>query len=275
MLDETRGGIPIYAGNAIGFDEWVFRIEAKLHGAEAIKTTKPEILAELGSRVIEGLRGDALRISMDMGVPEVCKTGGVRKLIERIDDYVKPLRREEAQALYREGNKPDGLMARATGESIIAYTDRRKRWWTKLRKLDEKIQCSDELLASMMLDQAKFNRIERNLVLTSVNNQYDFDLLAVAMREQHPNLHSAERGKGGGGPSHPGKGRGFRKGKKGHGKAYAHVADATDVDTNETYQMSTEDDYQYSIDAEAAADYPDRAQAYQAVCYTAAAAATW
>ena len=99
LLEETRSGIPIYYGNALGYDEWVFRVKVKKNAAERVKDTKPEILVELGSKVVEGMRGEALRIAMDLGVEQLGKEGGVQKLMDKVAFHITPLRAEEAKAL--------------------------------------------------------------------------------------------------------------------------------------------------------------------------------
>ena len=55
---ETKSGVPVYDGNAGGFFEWESRTLARYHSTE--KTD----LWKLGSRLVEGLTGEALKVAM-------------------------------------------------------------------------------------------------------------------------------------------------------------------------------------------------------------------
>ena len=131
---ETKQGVPLYHGDATGFEEWKFRTEARLH-AIVPKSQEAEDLAdvarrktELGSKVIEGLRDEALKVAMDLGTEVITTATGVEKLVAAMDQVVAPLRIREAKFLYREGTKKNGILSRQMTESMMSYTMRRRRW---------------------------------------------------------------------------------------------------------------------------------------------------
>ena len=109
---ETRSGIFIFDGRATNYHEWEFRTLARYHG------TKEEDKATLGGKVLEGLKGDAYLVVQDMGITELSKPGAVPVLVDLMKKMVFPHLRDEAKELYREGQRKDGSLARAAGESM-------------------------------------------------------------------------------------------------------------------------------------------------------------
>ena len=82
---QTRAGIPIYRGGALGFEEWKFKI---LGRAKAIKSQadekNPESIAEVekklidfSSKIIEALEDDALHIAIEVGHDTLSTKDGV------------------------------------------------------------------------------------------------------------------------------------------------------------------------------------------------------
>ena len=68
-VPETNGGIPIFAGQPERFESWVWKVELKrdamnLDPDEQKRNFK---VREFGSRLTEGLSGEAQRIAMDLG----------------------------------------------------------------------------------------------------------------------------------------------------------------------------------------------------------------
>ena len=64
QYEGTRDGIPIYSGEATTFHDWSFRTSIKYLAAKAYD--KSRVIAS----VIEGLRGEAADIAMDIGTEE-------------------------------------------------------------------------------------------------------------------------------------------------------------------------------------------------------------
>ena len=68
----TKSGSYIYWGDAANFHEWVFRTElrAKTAGSDPTK------YAEIMSKIVDGLRGEALIAAKEIGVEKLWQTGG-------------------------------------------------------------------------------------------------------------------------------------------------------------------------------------------------------
>ena len=148
---ETKSGCFIYDGTPSLFHEWEFRTMARYNAASE------EDRAKLGSRILEGLRGDAFMIACDMGQEALGKADAIPKLIELIRNSVYPFQEVEAAALYKVGQKKKGPLARANGESMVSYIRRRKRWWELLKKLDDKSEISEIIRANLLLELSGLN----------------------------------------------------------------------------------------------------------------------
>ena len=68
----TKSGSYIYWGDAAHFHEWVFRTElrARAAGVDPVK------YAEVMSRIVDGLRGEAFIAAKDIGVERLWQPGG-------------------------------------------------------------------------------------------------------------------------------------------------------------------------------------------------------
>ena len=62
---ETKSGSYIYAGEPSSYHEWEFRTQFRM------ATAKEEDMAVVGSKIVEGLRGDALHAAMSLGVEKL------------------------------------------------------------------------------------------------------------------------------------------------------------------------------------------------------------
>ena len=80
--EETQAGVPKYAGHAWNLEEWKFRVMNKKKAIEMMTDTEkiPEKIADLASRIIDGLTDDALKIAMDLGDNVLTKLDGLDKL---------------------------------------------------------------------------------------------------------------------------------------------------------------------------------------------------
>ena len=117
---ETKSGVFRYDGSPGGFHEWEFRTRARYYG------TKKEDKTQLGSRVLEGLSGEAYLVARNLGIDILSEKEGVMKLIGAMRERIFPYLADEAKILYREGQRKDGLLSRAAGESMLSYVNRRK-----------------------------------------------------------------------------------------------------------------------------------------------------
>ena len=145
---------------------------------------------KVATSIAETLQGDPLQVAMDIGIPALTRRAsrGIEKLIEQVQDRIFPLKVEEAKALYKEGHKIGGIVSRQHGESMASYITRRERWYTLLTSMDSSVTFSDHMLADMLLDNAGLNETQKLLILTSVNNEMNFDKIAEAMKKQHSKI---------------------------------------------------------------------------------------
>ena len=77
------------------------------------------------------------------------------------------------------------------------YVKRRGQAWRKMLELDDSFAISETIKGEMLLDAAGLTKIEKQLVVSSTLNHYEYDVVAKALQEQHERLHEEERGKGG------------------------------------------------------------------------------
>ena len=268
---ETRGGIPIYNGSASGLADWKFRVETRLNAVEAEKdeTKREQKLVELASHIVDALTDEALKIAKDVGSSNVLLPGGLKKLIERIEEAVLEFKEEEARELYHWGAKFRGPLARQPGESMSQYIARRRRWESQLKSLDSKVVVSDTILADYLLKAARLGDTEQLMIKTAVHNKMDFDAVAIALRRQHPQIHVKETPRQGDGSGKTfkkaftaGVQRGFRKPRqfRSHRKGTAYLAE----EDEETQAAMYSDESSKSTEE---AEDPERpAEAY--VCYS-------
>ena len=73
------------------------------------------------SKILEGLRGDALKIAGDIGLPGLLLPDGIDHLIEQIRQQAFPLQSEEASELFRQGQLITGPLAKQRGADACVY----------------------------------------------------------------------------------------------------------------------------------------------------------
>eukprot|EP00971_Amphidinium_carterae_P352490 6492618-Amphidinium_carterae.1 len=235
--EETKSGVFVYSGQPSLFHEFSFRAKAKYYG------TKTDDRILVGPRLLEGLRGEAFLIARDFGVENLAAADGVLHFLTFMEDRLFPFRETEAKELYYQGSKVGGPLARAPGESMQSYITRRRRWYDTLTSLDPKTDISENIRADLLLSLSGLDKTERLMVMTSVNNKFQFDLIAEALVRQHPKLHLRERvvkpmyssGKNG-----KGKGKQQSKSKKGDGKSGAKHFSSASSSTNHTAFLADE-----------------------------------
>ena len=70
-----KHGQYLFDGDAASFHEWQFRVQMKMSATE--KKDRPT----LSAKIVDGLRGDAFSIAMDIGPPKILNDGGIDILI--------------------------------------------------------------------------------------------------------------------------------------------------------------------------------------------------
>ena len=164
---------------------------------------KQELEVELGNlmqNVIDGLRGDASQVALDIGLRTVGTPAGAEQLLKDMEKAVFPEIHEEARDLYKAGTRehPYGhLLSRQPTEPMRSYIKRRERWHQIMKNSDvEKIyNFTDRQLGELLLNNAGLKHQERLLILASIRNSKDFEHVKKALIEQHPHIHMQNTGR--------------------------------------------------------------------------------
>ena len=130
---------------------------------------------------------------MDLGIEVLKNKDALEQLHDAMENHVYPKAQAEAKELYRVGHKTKGALSRQSGEAMVSYVARRRRWWALLKSLDQTLELSTSIRGDLMLEAAKLSRIEQLLVLTSTNNNHEFDIIATALVDQHAKVHMGEK----------------------------------------------------------------------------------
>ena len=173
----TKSGSYIYHGEPANFHEWEFRTELRVKAAG----NDPTQYAEVMSRVVDGLRGEAFITAKELGTDRLWQPGsaegddeevvsGAKLLIDAVRRIVFPLTTHEAKELFRQYCHPKGPLARQRGESMQQYVSRRRRCWKLLTELDPQIFLSEGHRADMLLDLAGLDRQQRTMIQASIGN---------------------------------------------------------------------------------------------------------
>ena len=195
------------------------------------------------NKVIEGLRGDAFDLAMDVGLARLMEDGGLAVLIALIRKTIFPIEAQEAKVLFALGQKPYGPMTRQPTESMVSYSSRRRRWWNMVTKLDSKMVLSDEMLGSLLLDHSGLSAQEGLMVLTSTGNVTAFDKIKEVLILQHSRIHMSSRSGAKGKEKGQQPWSGYRpKGHGGKGK-YSYLAGQTLEEWPETYADHEQDEW--------------------------------
>ena len=158
--DLTKFGFLVYAGDVRNFHEWEFRAMTRWN------QTKDDEKKDLALKFLDSLRGEAYIAAEDLGTEILFNKDNI-PVIEAVRKNLFPLVEQESKELYRLGTQIGGILSRQAGESMTSYLSRRNRWWRKLKQLDDKVQISEGILTSLLLDNAGINRQERLMVLTA------------------------------------------------------------------------------------------------------------
>ena len=104
-----KHGSYLFDGTTADFHEWQFRVLMKMAAtAEKDRTS-------VSAKIVDGLRGDAFAIAMEIGSTKILNDGGIDILIATLADRIFPMKEAEARELFRQGQKPNGPLSRAAG----------------------------------------------------------------------------------------------------------------------------------------------------------------
>ena len=149
-------------------------------------------MSECVSKILEGLRGDAFSIARDIGLNRLLQPDGIDHLIEQIRQQAFPLQSEEASELFRQGQLLSGPLAKQSGEPMLSYIARRKRWWSTLCELDPDIRLSEAMRANLLVELSGLSRQEQLMVKTAARSQTT-DEFARVLVQHHSVVHMKER----------------------------------------------------------------------------------
>ena len=190
--------------------------------ASSVKSDKSSIIdrSVLVNKIVEGLRGDAFLLARDLGLETLSRPGGLERLVEVIRNHVFPRALEESKELSRAGQKHGGPLSRQPTESMLSYTQRRRRWWTLLVELDPTMMISEAFRTELLLEMSGISRQEM-LVVKACRKSDDFEGTARVLVDNYSGIHLREGSRswtGRGIQPQVGKGKGYQKGYQGKGK---------------------------------------------------------
>ncbi|CAE7946174.1 unnamed protein product [Symbiodinium sp. KB8] len=193
-----------------------------------------KLCTEMVQKVVEGLRGEAFELARDIGIEAMTAPGGLKAFIQSLREIVFPRASEEARELFRAGQRP-GALARQTGESMLSYISRRRRWWKLLKTLDPSIELSEPMRVELLLELSGLTRQEA-LVIKACRSGPSFEATGATLVEHYTGVHLKEGRALGAATSRIGAGKGGKFGTpKGRGKykpftkkAYPAIAEEDD-----------------------------------------------
>ena len=216
--------------------------------ASSVKSDKSSIIdrSVLVNKIVEGLRGDAFLLARDLGLETLSRPGGLERLVEVIRNHVFPRALEESKELFRAAQKHGGPLSRQPTESMLSYTQRRRRWWTLLVELDSTMMISEAFRTELLLEMSGISRQEI-LVVKACRKSDDFEGTARVLVDNYSGIHLREGSRswtGRGIQPQVGKGKGYQKGYQGKGKGsqYARAGyNAIYPDWEENFECRDED----------------------------------
>jgi hypothetical protein len=158
---EGKFGVPRFGGEPAALQEYCFRVRARAKRESLMEKSEVAKLGPLGLRLIEGLRGQALRLAQQVDQQALAGTEGHEILLTLFEKSLKPRKTQEARELYAAGSKDGGLLSRQHGEPMSSYIMRRRAWWHHLQQLDGSMQVSEGILAEQLLVNANISEDQR------------------------------------------------------------------------------------------------------------------
>ena len=254
LSSEGKFGIPRFSGEATQLPEYVFRVKMRMEKEKNMAEEEIKKLGPLGLRLVEGLRGQALRLAQHLKPDELASEKGPEFLLKQFTDNLKPRASQEARELYSAGSKEGGLLSRQPGEPMSSYVTRRKTWWICLQDLDATISVPEVLLAEQMLANSGISHDQKLMVRTMLQGVLTIPKVSEELLAQHPRIHEGER-----------RGAGFKGGKSG-GKFFRRFKGFHGDGVPETWSSEADcDDWSvYASEYDNASEYPADS-AYEAV----------
>ena len=210
---EGKFGIPRFNGEATMLPEYTYRVRARAAKEKAMNKDEVEKLGPLGLRLVEGLRGQALRLAQQVNLSTLSSKDGAEALLKVFNETLKPRRAQEARELYAAGAREGGALSRQHGESMASYVSRRKAWWAALQGLDSELKIPDIILAEQVLQNSNITEDHKLMIRTMLQGKVTVDAVIEELLSQHPVVHEREkRGRDGKG------GKSWRKFSSGGGK---------------------------------------------------------
>ena len=215
---ESKFGIPRFSGEPSALNEYTYRVRARVQRESHMDAGEIKKLGPLGLRLVEGLRGQALKMVQQIEPAKLASSEAPEILITLFEKNLTPRREQEARELYAIGARDGGMMSRQHGEPVASYVLRRKTWWRQLQQLDPSMAVSEGILAEQILQNAGLSEDQKLMIRTTLRGKMEVDLVADELLNQHPRLHERERLP----RRHPGsfKGSWRSKGKGFHHKAF-------------------------------------------------------
>ncbi len=201
---EGKFGIPRFGGQPSALQEYAFRVRSKMHRESKMDESEVKKLGPLGLRLVEGLRGDALKLAQQLKMEDLSKSTGPDQLLKLFAENLKPRKAQEARELFAAGSKDGGILSRQQNEPMSSYVMRRRAWWSALQDLEEDMRVSETILSEQLLMNAGITEDQRLMVRTMLQGNMSFNRVAEELLAQHPRLHDRER----------------RQKGKGHGKGF-------------------------------------------------------
>ena len=194
---EGKFGIPRFSGEPAQLPEYAFRVQMRMLREKGMEESELKKVGPLGIRLVEGLRGQALRLAQQLKPEDLAKQSGPETLLKLFNDTLKPRASQEARELYSAGSKEGGMLSRQSGESMSSYITRRRSWWIALKGLDSAVAIPDVILAEQLLTNAQISGDQRLMVRTMLQGTLTFDAVASELIAQHPRIHEFEKQRGG------------------------------------------------------------------------------
>ena len=214
---ESKFGIPRFSGEPSALNEYAYRVRARVQRESHMDAGEVKKLGPLGLRLVEGLRGTALKMAQQIEPSKLATTEAPEILITLFEKNLRPRREQEARELYAIGSRDGGMMSRQRGEPVSSYVLRRKTWWRQLQQLDPSMAVSEGILAEQILQNAGLSEDQKLMIRTTLRGKMEVELVADELLNQHPRLHERERLP----RRHPGSFKGSWRSK---GKGFSHKA---------------------------------------------------
>ena len=224
-VTEGKFGIPRYNGDPTRYQEYVFRVRARIRKEKKIDEKEVAKLGPLGLRLLEGLTGTAFRAAQMLDIEKLESAEGPEILLQELATTLQPKREQQARELYEAGAMVGGMMSRQHGEGMAQFVMRRRAWYRALLDSSSDMKLPEVVLAEQLLQNARITDDQRLMVRTALQGKLTFDSVAQELVNQHPRLHERER--------FPYKGKkGFGK-HHGRPKGYFHASHAYWTEQND------------------------------------------